>query len=84
MGKLAASYFILLKGVSILRYVDDTIIFMKHDLEKAVHMNLILCVFEQLSGLKVNFYKKIYVLARLKRLRMSINTSLDARLGPSF
>jgi hypothetical protein len=39
-------------GVSILQYVDDTTIFMEHDLEKAVNMKLILCIFEQLSGLK--------------------------------
>jgi hypothetical protein len=32
-------------GVSILQYVDDTIFFMEHDLEKAVNMKLILCIF---------------------------------------
>jgi hypothetical protein len=44
-------------GVSILQYADDTIIFMAHDLEKALNMKLILCIFEQLSGLKINFHK---------------------------
>jgi hypothetical protein len=44
-------------GVSILQYADDTIIFMDHDLEKALNMKLILCMFEQLSGLKINFNK---------------------------
>ena len=44
-------------GVSILQYADDTIIFMEHDLEKALNMKLILCIFEQLSGLKINFHK---------------------------
>src|SRR6266498_1861909 len=44
-------------GVSILQYADDTILFMEHDLEKAVNMKLILCIFEQLSGLKINFHK---------------------------
>jgi hypothetical protein len=59
---------------------------MEHDLEKAVNMNLILYIFLNNSrGLRLIFTKeKYYVLARLKRLRMSINTSLDARLGPSF
>ena len=37
-------------GVSILQYADDTIIFMEHDLGKALNMKLILCLFEQLSG----------------------------------
>jgi hypothetical protein len=30
---------------------------MEHNLEKAMNMKLILCIFEQLSGLKINFYK---------------------------
>jgi hypothetical protein len=44
-------------GVSILQYADDTTIFMQHDLEKALNMELVLCIFEQLSGLKINFHK---------------------------
>jgi hypothetical protein len=32
-------------GVSILQCADDTIIFMQHDLEKALNMKLILCIF---------------------------------------
>ena len=44
-------------GVSILQYADDTIIFMEHDLVKARNMKLVLCLFEQLSGLKINFNK---------------------------
>jgi hypothetical protein len=44
-------------GVSILQYADDTILFMKHNLAKALNMKLILCLPEQLSGLKINFHK---------------------------
>jgi hypothetical protein len=44
-------------GVSILQYAGDTIIFLDHDLEKVLNMKLILCIFEQLSGLKINFHK---------------------------
>lgn len=44
-------------GLSILQYADDTIIFMDHDIEQATNMKLILCMFEQLSGLKINFHK---------------------------
>lgn len=32
---------------------------MKHDLDKARNMKLILCLFEQLSGLKINFNKSV-------------------------
>ena len=44
-------------GLSILQDADDTVIFMSHDMEKARNMKYILCVFEQLSGLKINFHK---------------------------
>jgi hypothetical protein len=48
---------LLLGGVSILQYADDTIIFLEHDLEKAVDMKSILCIFEELLRLKINFRK---------------------------
>ena len=44
-------------GVSLLQYADDTILFLEHDVDKAVNMKLILSLFEQLSGLKINFHK---------------------------
>jgi len=44
-------------GLSILQYADDTILFMDHDLDQAKNMKLLLTVFEQLSGLKINFDK---------------------------
>ena len=44
-------------GLSILQYADDTILFMEHNLEQAQNLKLILCTFEQLSGLKINFHK---------------------------
>jgi hypothetical protein len=44
-------------GISILQYADDTILFLDHDLEQAKNLKLLLCAFEQLSGLKINFHK---------------------------
>ena len=44
-------------GLSILQYADDTILFMDHDMAKTTNMKLLLCAFEQLSGLKINFHK---------------------------
>ena len=32
-------------GVCILQYVNDTVIFMEYDMEKAMDMKLILCIF---------------------------------------
>ena len=45
------------EGLSILQYAGDTVIFMDNDLEKAKNMKLLLCAFEQLSRLKINFHK---------------------------
>ena len=44
-------------GLSILQYVDDMVIFMSRDFQKAINMKLILTTFEKLSGLKINFHK---------------------------
>ena len=44
-------------GLSILQYADDTILFMDHNFDQAKNLKLILCAFEQLSGLKINFHK---------------------------
>ena len=44
-------------GLPILQYADDTILLMEHNLEQAHNMKSILCAFEQLSGLKINFHK---------------------------
>jgi hypothetical protein len=37
--------------------VDETLIFLEYNLEKTLNMKLILCIFEQLSGRKINFHK---------------------------
>lgn len=44
------------EGLYILQYVDDTILFMDHDQEKACNMKILLSAFEQLSSLKINFH----------------------------
>ncbi|CAN6218645.1 unnamed protein product [Urochloa humidicola] len=45
------------KGVAILQYADDTILCLKDDLEVARNTKLLLYVFEQMLGLKINFDK---------------------------
>jgi hypothetical protein len=44
-------------GISILQYADDTILLLEDDLENARNVKYILCFFEQISGLKINFHK---------------------------
>ena len=54
-------------GIFVLQYADDTIIFMEHNLDKARNMKLLLCLFEQLSGLKINFNKsELFCFGRAK------------------
>jgi hypothetical protein len=58
-------------GLLILQYDDDTIIFQDHDVEGVKKLKLLLCAFDQLSGLKINFHKSeiFFVLGKLKRCR---------------
>jgi hypothetical protein len=63
-------------GVSVLKYADDTIIFMEHDLEKMVNMKLILCIFEQLSGLKIFKRVNYFVLAKHRIWNINIKKFL--------
>jgi hypothetical protein len=44
-------------GLSILQYADDTILFLEDDLVEARNLKLVLCTFEKLFGLKINFHK---------------------------
>jgi len=56
-------------GLSILQYVDDTILFLEHNLEYAQNLRTILCAFEQLLGLKINFHKsEIYCFGEAKNM----------------
>ena len=69
-------------GVSILQYADDTIIFMEHDLVKARNMKLVLCLFEQLSGLKINFNKsELFCFGRAKEEQETYKQLFRCELG---
>lgn len=45
------------KGVAMLLYADDTVLWIEHDPDKAVNVKLLLHMFELMSGLKINFLK---------------------------
>ena len=44
-------------GVAILQYADDTILCIQDDKDKATNLKLLLCIYEEMSGLKINFSK---------------------------
>ena len=69
-------------GISILQYVDDTILFLENDLQKAVNMKLILSIFEQLSGLKINFYKsELFCFGKAKEVQEEYQTIFGCEVG---
>lgn len=69
-------------GVSILQYTDDTILFMEHDMAKARNMKLILCIFEQLPGLKINFHKsELFYFGRAKDEQERYKQMFGCELG---
>ena len=68
-------------GLSILQYVDDTILFLDPDIEQAKNMKLLRSVFEQMSGLKINFHKsEIFCYGQAKEFEEEYIQLLDAML----
>jgi hypothetical protein len=69
-------------GVSILQYTNDTILFMEHDLDKALNMKLILCIFEQLLGLKIIFHKcEIFCFGKAKEVQNDYKILFSCDIG---
>jgi hypothetical protein len=69
-------------GLSILQYVDDTIIFLDHDLEKANNLKLILFAFELLMGLKINFHKnEIFCFSEAKEIESQYSSIFECQSG---
>jgi hypothetical protein len=68
-------------GISILQYADDTILFMEHDLEKVLNMKLVLCIFEQLSGLKINFHKSEFFFGKAKEVENEYKIIFGCDIG---
>jgi hypothetical protein len=51
------------KGVAIMQHVDDTVICITHDPEKATNLKLLLYLFKLMSRLKINYCKsEIYLI----------------------
>jgi hypothetical protein len=69
-------------GLSILQYADDIVIFMIHDIGKTINMKFLLCVFEQLSGLKINFHKsEIFSLGKAKEYEVAYSQLFGCKNG---
>lgn len=61
-------------------------IFLDHDLEQAKNLKLLLCMFEQLSGLKINFHKsELFCFGQAKQEEESYSMLFGCKLGsPPF
>jgi hypothetical protein len=69
-------------GLSILQYVDDTIIFLDHDPSKARNLKLLLCAFEKLSRLKINFHKsEIFYFGEAKEMQDEYSNIFGCQCG---
>jgi hypothetical protein len=65
-----------------LQYVDDTIIFLDHDLEQAKNLKLLLCAFEQLLGPKINFHKnEIFYYGEAKEMELFYTSLFGCNSG---
>ena len=57
MGRYRVVPHLVEDGLSILQCAYDTVIFLNHNFLQVMNMKLLLCTFEQFSGLKINFRK---------------------------
>jgi hypothetical protein len=81
-GQIRGVIPILDDDLSILQYADDTIIFLDHDPKQAHNLKLLLCAFEQLSGLKINFHKsEIFCYGAAKEIESLYTTLFGCNLG---
>jgi hypothetical protein len=57
-------------GVVVLQYVNDTIFPLNEGFEYARNLKFMLCLFEQMSGLKINFLKsEVFCFGKCKDMR---------------
>ena len=56
--------------------------FMDHDIEKATNIKMLLCAFEQLSGLKINFHKsEIFCFGQAKEMEQQYSQLFGCQSG---
>jgi hypothetical protein len=70
------------KGLSILQYAGDTILFMDHNIEEETNLKLLLCAFEQLLRLKINFHKsELFCYGEAKEMEKQYTELFGCGLG---
>nr|ABF93982.1 retrotransposon protein, putative, unclassified [Oryza sativa Japonica Group] len=73
---------VMREGVDILQYADDTICLIQDSLEYAKNLKFIMCIFEQLTGLKVNFHKsEVFCLGEAAERQDSYSQMFTCQIG---
>jgi hypothetical protein len=73
---------LILNGVAILQYADDTIVCLKNDMQKARNMKFLLYLYEQMAGLKTNFSKsEIFMINGDDSLGLQYAELINCQLG---
>jgi hypothetical protein len=54
------------EGVISLQYIDDTLLFVSHNFRSACHLKWLMTIFENLSGMKINYNKSDMVSINLE------------------
>jgi hypothetical protein len=69
-------------GVSLLQYVDDTIIYLENDLTKARNLKMLLYIYEMMADLKINFMKsEIFMINGDEDITMQYASLFDFQIG---
>lgn len=69
-------------GLSMLQYADDTIFLFDGDMQGARNLKFILCLFEHLTGLKINFHKsEVYCFGQAVERQLDYAEIFTCRIG---
>ena len=69
-------------GIAILQYADDIILLIQDDLVQARNLKFLLCLFEQMSGLKINFHKsEVFCMGSAQEKTQSFERILTCKSG---
>ena len=82
MGRYRVVPHLVEDGLSILQCAYDTVIFLNHNFLQVMNMKLLLCTFEQLSGLKINFHKReIFCFGQAKNCETRYSHLFGCKIG---
>jgi hypothetical protein len=68
-------------GLTHLQYADNTVLMIQDSEESILNLKLLLYCFENMSGMKINYYKsEVYVIGRDSQRMMEVADKLNCKL----